>query len=93
MLSEREKIDLIAQITLDINKVKDIDILLERILTNVRKFSNADAGSIYLKEGDELKFSYTQNETLQQRLGRGKKLIYNMWKLFLEEVYDMLYHN
>jgi hypothetical protein len=52
MMSEREKIDLITRISLDINEVKDIDLLLERILTNVRQFFNADAGSIYLKEGE-----------------------------------------
>ena len=67
MLSEREKIDLITQISLDINEAKDIDLLLEKILTNVRKFFNADAGSIYLKQDDELKFSYAQNNTLQKR--------------------------
>ena len=77
MLSEKEKIDLITRISLDINEVKDIDLLLERILTNVRKFSNADAGSIYLKENNRLRFSYTQNETQQKRLEPGKKLIYN----------------
>lgn len=77
MLSEKEKIDLIAQISLEINEVKDLDILLERILTHVRIFFNADAGSIYLKQGDELKFSYTQNDTLQKRLGPDRKLIYN----------------
>ena len=74
---EREKIDLITQISLDIGEVKDLDILLQRILTNVQRFFKADAGSIYLKEGDSLKFSYTQNDTLQKRLGPGKKLIYN----------------
>jgi len=77
MLSEKEKIDLIAQISLEINEVKDLDILLERILTHVRRFFNADAGSIYQKQGDELKFSYTQNDTLQKRLGPDRKLIYN----------------
>lgn len=76
MLSETEKIDLITQIRLDINRVKDVDLLLERILTNARRFFNADAGSIYLKQGDRLRFSYTQNDTLQRRLGPGKKLIY-----------------
>lgn len=76
MMSEKEKIDLITRISLDINEVKDIDLLLERILTNVRLFFNADAGSIYLKEGDDLKFSYSQNNTLQERLEPGKKLIY-----------------
>lgn len=81
MLSEKEKIDLITQISLDINQVKDLDLLLERILTNVRKFFNADAGSIYLKQADKLKFSYTQNVTLQNRLGPGKKLIYNTFSI------------
>ena len=81
MQSEKEKIDLITQISLDINQVKDVDLLLEKILTNVRKFFDADAGSIYLKDGDELKFSYTQNDTLQNRLGPGKKLIYSTFSI------------
>lgn len=81
MISEREKIHLITQISLDINEVKDVDLLLERILTNVRKFFNADAGSIYLKDGDALKFSYSQNDTLQKRLAPGKKLIYNTFSV------------
>ena len=74
---ETQKIDLITQISLDINEVKDLDILLERILTRVRKFFNADAGSIYLKQGDRLKFSHTQNDTLHKRLGPNEKLIYS----------------
>ena len=81
MMNEREKIELIAQISLDINEVKDLDLLLERILTNARKFCNADAGSIYLKENSELKFSNTQNDTLQKRLEPGKKLIYNTYSI------------
>jgi HD-GYP domain-containing protein (c-di-GMP phosphodiesterase class II) len=76
MINEQEKIDLITQISLDINKVKDLDLLLESILTNARTFFNADAGSIYLKDGDDLRFSYAQNATLQKRLGPKKKLIY-----------------
>jgi HD-GYP domain-containing protein (c-di-GMP phosphodiesterase class II) len=81
MLSEKEKIDLITQISLDINEAKDIDLLMERILTNVKKFFNADAGSIYLKQGDELQFSHTQNDTLRKRLGPGKKLIYSTFSI------------
>jgi len=77
MLNEKEKIDLITQISFDINEVNDLDILLQRILTHVRRFFNADAGSIYLKRGDRLKFSYTQNDTLQRRMGPNRKLIYN----------------
>jgi response regulator RpfG family c-di-GMP phosphodiesterase len=76
MLSEKEKFNLIAQISLDLNEAKDIDLVLERILTNVRRFFNADAGSIYLKTGDKLKFSYAQNNALERRLQTGKKLPY-----------------
>jgi len=61
----------------EISKVKDIDLLLEKILGEARCFTNADAGSIYIREGDSLKFSYTQNDTLQSQLPAGKKLIYS----------------
>ncbi len=80
-MDEKEKIDLITRISLDINEVKDIDLLLERILTNVRLFFHADAGSIYLKQGSRLKFSYSQNNTLQQKLPAGKKLIYSTYSI------------
>jgi HD-GYP domain-containing protein (c-di-GMP phosphodiesterase class II) len=81
MLSEKEKFELITQISLDLNEVKDIDLLLDRILTNALRFFNADAGSIYLTTGDELRFSYTQNSTLQKRLKRGRKLFFNTFTI------------
>ena len=81
MLSEKEKFELITQISLDLNEVKDIDLLLDRILTNARKFFNADAGSIYLTEGEELKFSYSQNNTLQKGMKRGRKLFFNTFTI------------
>lgn len=81
MMAEKEKMELISRISLDINEVKDLDLLLEKILTNVRIFFNADAGSIYLKEGDKLKFSHTQNDTMRKRLSSGRKLIYNTFSV------------
>jgi len=78
---EKEKIELISQVSLDINEVKDLDTVMERILTNVRRFFRADAGSIYLKQREKLKFSYTQNDTLKERLGPGKKLVYNTFNI------------
>lgn len=86
MLNEKEKIELITQISLDINQAKDIDLLLEKILTHVRTFFNADAGSIYLKRKKKLKFSHTQNDTLQQRLGPGKKLIYQTFSVPIDNM-------
>jgi HD-GYP domain-containing protein (c-di-GMP phosphodiesterase class II) len=67
----------IIDLSLELNQVKDLDILLDRILTEARNFINADAGSIYIRQQDKLKFSYTQNETLQKALAPGKKLIYS----------------
>jgi HD-GYP domain-containing protein (c-di-GMP phosphodiesterase class II) len=81
MLSEKEKIDLITQISIDLSEVKDLDLLLDRILSNARQFFNADAGSIYLKEGEQLRFGNTQNETLQKRLRRGKKLLFSAYTI------------
>jgi HD-GYP domain-containing protein (c-di-GMP phosphodiesterase class II) len=81
MLSAEQKLNTITQMIHDIGEVKDLDLLLERILTNARKFFNADAGSIYLRNGDQLKFSYTQNDSLQRRLSPGKKLIYNTFSV------------
>ena len=76
-----ESIERVIRVGEQISQIKDLDLLMEGILTVVRRFVNSDAGSIYLRRGDELEFSYTQNETLQKRLPKGKKLIYNTFTL------------
>ncbi len=50
--------------------IGDVDILLEQILTEARFFTEADAGSIYTVEGDELEFRHSQNDTIVNRGGR-----------------------
>jgi HD-GYP domain-containing protein (c-di-GMP phosphodiesterase class II) len=76
MLTESQKLKILTGLGIELNRVKDLDILMERILTEARLFVNADAGSIYIREGGDLKFSYTQNATLQKRLPSGTKLPY-----------------
>jgi HD-GYP domain-containing protein (c-di-GMP phosphodiesterase class II) len=71
----------VIKTTREILQIQDLDVLLERILTEARKIANADAGSIYIIEGTSLKFSYTQNNTLQKKLPIGKKLIYNTYTI------------
>jgi response regulator RpfG family c-di-GMP phosphodiesterase len=44
--------------------VKDLDSLLENILTEARHFVNADAGTIYLASKGSLYFNFVQNDTL-----------------------------
>lgn len=47
-----------------ISRFSETNVVLDSILTQARSLSNADAGTIYLVENDELIFSYTQNDTL-----------------------------
>ena len=65
----------------ELAEIKDLDVLMERILYSAREFVNCDAGSIYIKKSDHLKFSYTQNDTLSGRLEKGQKLIYNTFTI------------
>lgn len=81
MLTEKEKLDALTSIGQELSQVQDLDILMEHILMEARRFSNADAGSIYIKNRNRLDFKYTQNDTMQQRLNPGEKLIYSIFSI------------
>jgi response regulator RpfG family c-di-GMP phosphodiesterase len=81
MLTEKEKMETLSRLVIQLNQVRDLDILMEHILSQARRFVNADAGSIYIAEDDTLQFTYTQNDTLQKRLAAGEKLIYSTFTL------------
>ncbi|MCH5294730.1 MAG: HD domain-containing protein [Treponema sp.] len=61
-----------------LNGIKDVDILLENILSAAREISHADAGSIYEYVASEnlLKIRYSQNDSQQKKLAAGEKLPY-----------------
>lgn len=79
--SDPEKLKQIIELDSELHKIHDLDILLERILYEARKVVNADAGSIYIKEGDHLVIQYAQNDTIQKTLPPGQKLIYKVFKV------------
>ncbi|MEW6267142.1 MAG: HD domain-containing phosphohydrolase [Thermodesulfobacteriota bacterium] len=81
MLSEIQKLELLTNLAVDLNRIADLDLLMEKILTEARRFAGADAGSIYIRENDDLHFSYTQNATLQKKLPAGAKLIYSTFSV------------
>ncbi len=81
MLTEKQKIDGLLILGIELNRIHDIDILMEKVLTRARQFVNADAGSIYIREKDRLNFSYSQNATLQAGLPKGEKLIYSTFSI------------
>jgi HD-GYP domain-containing protein (c-di-GMP phosphodiesterase class II) len=75
-LDHHSKLQRIVELHEELAGVNDLDILLEHVLTRARQFMQADAGSIYIRDGETLRFSYTQNDTQRRRLAPGKKLIY-----------------
>ena len=85
MLTEKEKLERLTLLGIELNHIQDLDIMMEKILTESRLFVNADAGSIYIRERDRLEFTYTQNDTLQKRLPPGEKLIYSTFSIPIDE--------
>ncbi|MDD2367077.1 MAG: HD domain-containing protein [Desulfuromonadaceae bacterium] len=81
MSSQEEKLRRIIDLGFEISQIKDIDLLLEKILREARGFTNCDAGSIYVREGDQLVFRYAQNDTMQRQLTPGKKLPYTTFSI------------
>lgn len=65
--------------------IQDVDILLERILLEARQVANADAGSIYIRQGNALAITYAQNATKQAELPPGQKLIYNIFTIPIQK--------
>jgi len=65
----------------ELAEVKDLDILMDKILQSARNFVHCDAGSIYIRRDDQLVFSYTQNDTLQKLLDPGSKHVFNTFSV------------
>lgn len=68
-----------------LNKIQDVDVLMEQILTEARKVVHADAGSIYVRDGDRLAIHYAQNDTLQKQLPPGQKILYSFFSFPINE--------
>lgn len=81
MSADEQKLRDIISLDSELNKIQDLDILLERILYEARRVVQADAGSIYVRRGDELEITYAQNDTKEAELPEGQKLIYNVFTI------------
>jgi response regulator RpfG family c-di-GMP phosphodiesterase len=64
---QRGRVERMVQLGLELNKLQDFHVLMERILHEARALLLADAGTIFLREGRTLRFAYAQNETLAKR--------------------------
>lgn len=75
----------LAKVTEELGSISDIDSLLDRILLESRKFTNADAGSIYLIEENKLIFSYVQNASMFQGNQVYNKYLYSSHELDIND--------
>lgn len=62
----RRKVESLTRLGVEISRIHDYHLLMERILTEARALVAADAGTIYLREGDALRFAFSQNDLLEQ---------------------------
>ena len=83
--NNEDKLQRIIEIERELGEIQDVDVLLERILTETRRIVNADAGSIYVVEGDKLKIKYGQNDTHLKELAPGEKLPYTSFSFPINE--------
>ncbi len=66
---ELDMITRLSRIGVSLSVERDLDRLLERIVEEVCGFLNADGGTLYLREGESLRFAISRNETLGIRMG------------------------
>ncbi len=65
----------ILQTIEELNHLKDVDAILDKILLEARKLSNAEAGSIFICEKDKLRFGYVHNDVLFSE-DKGREALY-----------------
>ena len=75
-VTREKKLQTIIEMERMLNEIQDLDVLLERILTESRGIVRADAGSIYVVDDNNLKIKYAQNDTQLRGLAPGTKLPY-----------------
>ena len=70
------KLESLLKLSKSIMHIDNINALLDQLLYETRRECRADAGSIYLVEGEGLRFSYVQNHTLSLNKPESRKHLY-----------------
>lgn len=84
-VTREEKLQRIIESEKMLGEIQDVDVLLERILTEARSIVHADAGSIYVVDSGNLKIKYAQNDTQLKSLAPGDKLPYTFFSFPINE--------
>ena len=86
--SLQNQISNMSAIGLDLSKEKDMDKLLEMILLEAKRISNADGGTLYMMTDDQrLKFSIMITDSLNIHMGgtSGKEIPFYPVKLYMDD--------
>ena len=68
---DREQVlDELLEIGLAVASERDLYALLDRILEAARRFTRAEAGTLFLRDGDRLRFAVVQNDLVERKLAR-----------------------
>ena len=59
----------LIQIGIGLTSERELASLPARILSEARRLTHAEAGTLYLRDGDRLRFTVVQNDLLERRLG------------------------
>jgi diguanylate cyclase (GGDEF)-like protein len=69
LIDREQLLEELLEIGIALTAERDLYSLLERILDAARRFTRAEAGTLFLREGDHLRFAVVQNDFLQRKLG------------------------
>jgi hypothetical protein len=69
LVTQRNRTQALLRINELMNRKQELGELLELLLAEARLLTSADAGSIFIRRGEELEFAVAQNQTLKARLG------------------------
>ncbi len=69
MADRDQLLEELLEIGIALTGERDLYSLLERILDAARRVTRAEAGTLFLREGDHLRFAVVQNDFLRRKLG------------------------
>ena len=72
MIDREQLLEELIEIGLALTNERDLYALLDRILEAARRFTRAEAGTLFLCEGDHLRFAVVQNDLLERKLGKSE---------------------
>ncbi|MBL9140556.1 MAG: GAF domain-containing protein [Phycisphaerae bacterium] len=61
----RMRVDAITRLGSELSRIHDFHLLMDRILAEARSLVRADAGTIFVREGDTLRFAFSQNDLME----------------------------